>query len=128
MSFANKVTRGTYKFVSLIVKIILLALSALSISLSLPDAGKTQYFVFSSFQLIHGIYFNIQKLVKYFNGTPIVAFVRIPSEALSAWGPVFSNHLTLYSKDLKLVSLTISALKLVASSLNYNLKLPFVSE
>ena len=113
---------------SLIVKIILLALSALSISLSLPDAGKIQCFVFSSFQLINEIYFNLQKLVKYFNGTPIAAFVRIPSEALTAWGPVFSNHLALYSKDLKLLSLTISASKLVASSLNYNLKLPVVSE
>ena len=84
MSFANKVTTGTYKFVSLIVKIILLAFSALSISLSLPDAGKRQYFAYSSFQLINGIYFNLQKLVKYFNGTPIAAFVRIPSEAFSA--------------------------------------------
>ena len=50
----DKVTTGTYNFVSLIAKIILLALI-----LSAPAAVKTQYFVHLSFsstlQLINGI-------------------------------------------------------------------------
>ena len=40
----DKVTTGTYNFVSLIVKIILLALSALAISLSLPSEKKHNTF------------------------------------------------------------------------------------
>ena len=42
MSFANKVTPGTYNFVFLIVKIKILELA---VALSTPAANKTQYFV-----------------------------------------------------------------------------------
>ena len=80
MSFANKVTTGTYNLASLIVKLILLASS---ISLSLPDADKTQYFVHCTVQLTKGIYTELQKLLKYFNDSSILEFVRIPSAALS---------------------------------------------
>ena len=81
MSLADKVTTRTYSFVSLIVKIILLAL-ALSLALSLPAADKTQYFIHLNFnlifQLINGISSDIQKSPKYFNDTAIVAFLTIP--------------------------------------------------
>ena len=56
---------------SLIVKIILSPL---------PAADKTHYFVHLSFnstlQLINGISSDLQKLLKYFNGTTIVAFLK----------------------------------------------------
>ena len=84
----DKVTTGTYNCVSLIVKLMLLALSALAISLSLPSAEKTQYFVHLSFnstlQLINGISSDLQKLLKYFNDAAILAFFRIPSAAFEA--------------------------------------------
>ena len=78
MSLADKVTTGTYNFVSLIVKIIL-ALIFSSTLLSLPAADKTQYFVYLSFnstlQLINEISSNLEKLIKYFNGAAIVSFL-----------------------------------------------------
>ena len=51
LSLADTVTTGTYIFLSLIVKIILLPLLSLTLSLtlSLPFAEKTRYFVHSSF-------------------------------------------------------------------------------
>ena len=73
-------TTGAYNFVSLIVKIILLALLLLLISFSLPATVETQYFVHLSFnstlQLINGISSNLQKLLKYFNGTAIATFLK----------------------------------------------------
>ena len=46
----------------------------------LPAADKTHYFVHLSFnstlQLINGISSDLQKLLKYFNGTTIVAFLK----------------------------------------------------
>ena len=88
MSLADKVTTGTYNFVSLIVQIILLALSALAISLSLPVADKAHYFAHQSFnstlQLINGISSDLQKLLKCFNGTTIAAFLKIPLAAFGA--------------------------------------------
>ena len=123
MPFANKVTTGTYKFVSLIVKIILLELKLLSLSpwYSLPSADKTQYFAHLIFnfnlQLINAILSDLQKLFKYFSGTATVAIFRIPLAAFGAGlATVFPNNLVLYSKDLKLL-LVISSLKSVASSL-----------
>ena len=66
---------GTYNFVSLIVKIVLLELAPAS---SAPAAAKTQCFFHLSFkstlQLINGISNDCQKLLRYFNGTAIVAF------------------------------------------------------
>ena len=85
--------------------------------LSAPAAEKTQSFIHlsfnSTFQLINDISSDLQKLLKYFNDTAIVGFFKIPFAPSTS---VFSNHLALYSKDLKLLSLAISALKLVASS------------
>ena len=79
MSFADKTIIETYGFVSLIVKITLLGLASV---LSFSAAAKTQYFVHvsfnSTFQLTNGISNNAQKLFRYFNGTVIVAFFRIP--------------------------------------------------
>ena len=58
-----------------------LPLSLLSLSLSLPAAGSTQYFVHLSFNsalpLISSISSDLQKLLKYFNDTAIDAFCRI---------------------------------------------------
>ena len=123
MSLADKVTTGTYNFVSLILKIILLTLAFSLILLLLPAADKRQYFVHLSFnstlQLINGILSDLQKLLKYFNGTAIVAFFRISLALFGAgWATVFANNIDLLLKDLKLLLLAISALKLVASSLD----------
>ena len=89
MSFAHKVTTATY-FVLFIGKIKLLGL--LLLSLSGPAAEKIQYFLHlsfnCSFQLINGISCDLQKLLKYFNGTAIVAFLKF--------------HLLHQLKDLKL--------------------------
>ena len=128
MSLADKVTTGTYNFISLIVKIILLLLT-LSLTLSAPAADKTQYFVQLNFnstlQLINCISRDIQKLLQYFNGIAIVAFLQIPFAPSAA---VVSNELALYSKHLKLLLLEISASKLVATSLEQNHKLPVFSK
>ena len=87
---------------SFIVKIILLRLSLV---LSLPAAGKTQYLIHVNFhsilQLINGVSNDLEKFLKYFNGTEIVAFFRIP---LALFG------------DLKLAAFPILLLKLFASS------------
>ena len=73
----DKVAKGTYSFMSLIVKIMSLGLVFI---LSVPAADKTQSFVYSSLhsamQLINGISRDLQKLLKYFNGTAIVAFLE----------------------------------------------------
>ena len=102
MSLDDKVTIETHKLASLTVKITLLTL-LLSL-LSLPFADKTQYFVQLSFkstlQLLSGILSGLQKLSKYFNGTAIVAFPRIPL-ALFGTGSalVFPNNLAFYLKN-----------------------------
>ena len=65
---------------SLIVEIILLG--SILLALSAPAQDKTQYFVHLSFdstlQLINCISSDLQKLLKYFNGLAIVAFLKIP--------------------------------------------------
>ena len=90
---------------------------------------QTQYLIHlcynSIFQLINGASSNTQKLLKYFNGTAIVAFSRIPFVSSAS---LFPNNLALHSKDLKLSLLAISALKLVASSLERKHILLFVSK
>ena len=117
MSLVDKVTTGTNSFAPLIVKIILLALSLLLISFSLPAQGKTQYFVHLSFvsifQLINGILNDLQRLLKYFNRTAIIAFFRIPLAPLST---VFPINLALYLKELKCSMFSILVLKIVLSS------------
>ena len=65
-------------------------------------------------ELINDISSDVQKLLKYFNGASIVVFVRIPFAPSVL---VIPNNLALYMKGLKLLLLEISALKLVASSL-----------
>ena len=68
-------------------------------------------------QLINGTASDPHKLLKYFNGIAVAAFFRIPLPTFEAgWAAVFPNNLTLYLEDLKLLSLKIFALKLVASS------------
>ena len=88
----------------------------------MPFADKTQYFVHlrfnSTLQLSNGTSSDLQKLLKYFNGTAIVAFffefLYLDLEDLERLLP---NNLTLYLEDLKLLVLAISVLKLVTSSL-----------
>ena len=86
--------------------------------MSAPAADKTQYFVYLSFnstlQLINYISSDLQKLLKYFSGTAIAAFLKIPFAPFAA---VFPNNLALYLNDIKFSSLAISALKLIASPL-----------
>ena len=83
--------------------------------------SKTQYFVYlrssDSLQIINCISSHLHKLLKYFNGTAIVASVKIQI-ILSA--SVFPINLVLYLRDLKFPSIAISALKLVALSLEWN--------
>ena len=116
---AGKVTAGTYSFVSLIVKIILLGSAFV---LSLPAADKTQYFANLSFsstlELIYIISSDLHKLLKYFNDKAIVAFFRIPLTWFGLeWDSVFSSSLALYLKDIKLSVFVILLLPLVTSSL-----------
>ena len=63
---------------SLIIKIILLESAG---TFSTPAAAKTQCFVHLSFnstlQLINGISIDLQILLRYINGTEIVAFFKI---------------------------------------------------
>ena len=126
MSLADKVTTGTTitrynNFMSLIVKIIILALSS-SLTILVQPTEKTILHSHLSFnstlQVINGISSDLQKLCKYFNGTAIVAFLKIPFGGFSAdWAALFPNNLTLYLKNLKLSVLAILLLKLFASSL-----------
>ena len=78
MSLADIVGTGTCNFVSLIVKIILLALSLLLVSFLLTATDKSQYFFHLSFnstlKLINGISSDFQKLLRYINGTADVEF------------------------------------------------------
>ena len=89
--------------------------------LSVPAADKTQYFAHLSFnsilQLINRVSSDLQKLLRYFNGTVIVASFRIPLAWFgAAWATLFSNNLASYLKDLKLSVFSI-LLKLVVSFL-----------
>ena len=117
MSLDDKVTTGTYNFVPLIVKIILLGLAFV---LSLPAADRTQHFVHLSsnytLQLINGISSNLQKLLKHFNGTATVAYFRIPLVLFGLGWPLFPNNLALYLKDLKSSVFPKLLLKPAASS------------
>ena len=68
-------------------------------------------------------------LLKSFNDTAIVTFFRILLAWFRVgWATAFPNNLALYSKDLKSSVFSISLLKLVDSSLEYNHKRPVVSE
>ena len=59
----------------------------------------------------------------------IVAFLKIPiAWFVLRWVTVFPNNLSLYSKDFKLLTVAISALKLVASFFDEIYNLPVVSE
>ena len=104
---------GNYNFVSLIVKIILLELAS---SLSLPPIAKTQCFVHFSFhstlELINDISFDHQKLLRYLNGTAIVAFSTVPFAAA-----VLPINFVLSLKDFKILVFTILEPKSFASFL-----------
>ena len=104
MSFADKVSIGTYNLMSLIVKMILTLQSSLMLY-SVPPTDKTQYFVHLSFNFTN------------FNGKAIVAFLRNPFAALAGWADVSPNNLALYLKNFKSSTFSLSGLKLVASSL-----------
>ena len=99
---------------SLIVKTILLGLAFV---LSAPAAGKTKYFVYLCFnsplQLINGILIDLPKLLKILMAKQMLHFFRIP---LAPSSSVFPNNLAIYLKDLKLLVLVKSALKLFAPS------------
>ena len=109
---------------SLIVKIILLLLSSFLLwALRVPATSKTQCFVHlsfnSTFQLINGISSDIQKLLKFCNGTAIVAFLEIRLAASGAdCATLFPNNFALYLKDLKLLVFAMFLLKLTAASLD----------
>ena len=102
---------------SLIVKIISLSLTV-PLTLSKPAAEKMQYFVHLSFtstlKLINAISSDLQKLLKYFNDTAIVPFLKI---LFAPSATVVFNNLDSYSKDLNSSVFAISTLKLFASSL-----------
>ena len=86
---------------SLIVKIILLELAS---ALSAPAAYKTQFFVNFSFnsilQLINGNSSDLQKLLKYFDGSDIIAFLDIPFTPSTS---AYPNNSVLYLKKSKLL-------------------------
>ena len=85
---------------------------------STPAATKAQCLVHlifnSTLQLINGISSDHQKLLRYFNGTVMAVFFRIP---LLPSATVFPNNLALYLKDLKALVLAIIAFKFAASPL-----------
>ena len=102
------------------------------IRLSLTPVDKKHYFVHLSFsstlELIHDILSDLQKLLKCFNGTGIVAYFRIPLAAFGAGlATVVPNSFALFLKDLKLSSLAIPALNVFALTLEQNYKFPIVS-
>ena len=73
----------------------------------------------STFQLINGISSDIQKLLKFCNGTAIVAFLKIRLAASGAdCATLFPNNFALYLKDLKLLVFAMFLLKLTAASLD----------
>ena len=109
LSFADKVSKGTYNFLSLVVWIILLELT---LPLPWQFADKTQWLVHlslnSTLQLINGLSSDLQKLLRYFQGTVTVVFFKIPFAASAS---VFPNSLPLYLKELKALFSVLSALK-----------------
>ena len=77
----------------------------------------------------YGILSDLQKLLRYFDRTVIIAFFSIPFVWFGTdLVTVFLNKLALYVNDLKSFSTSISALTLVASSLEKYHKLPALSE
>ena len=97
----DKVTTGTYNFVSVILNVALDgATIAGSASASTVISAKAQFFVqvkiISTSQLINGIFKLLQKLLKCFNGTTTSASVN---ESLFS---VFPTMLVLHSKDSEL--------------------------
>ena len=53
-------------------------------------------------QLINDISSDLQKLFRYFNGTGVAAFLKIP---FAPSARVFPNNLVLHMKDLKIISI-----------------------
>ena len=81
LSFADKVTIGTWSFASVILKV---ALSAPVASALAPIAAEvnTQFSIYlnesSILQLINGVSNDLQKLLKYFSGIAIFALFFLP--------------------------------------------------
>ena len=117
MPLADKVTTETCAFYVPFFCAFYSEEKIITISICILSTSYRQYFDHLSFnstlQLINDISSDLQKLLKYVNGTTVAAFLIIPFAPFAA---VFSNSLALYSKNLKLLSLAISALKLVALS------------
>ena len=68
-------------------------------------------------QLINGISSDLQKLLRYINGTLIVVFFKIPLLLYGAgWTSVSPANLISYMKALKVALIPITALSLVTSS------------
>ena len=106
---------------SLIVTITLLKSA---FALSVPAADKTQCFDHVSFyynlQLINGISSGLQKLFRYFNGTAIILFFRIPLVLFGAvWAAAFPKNLDLSMKGLTAMDLGVGVLKGRAHPLNF---------
>ena len=81
---------------SFIVKIIL---SVLALSSSAPAVDETIVCPFNVLfysPITNCISSDLQKLLKYFNGTEVVAFLRTPFVSTAL---LFPNRLTLYSKN-----------------------------
>ena len=122
LSFTDKVTTGTYNFVSFLVKIILLELAPSLSLLPTSATGKTQCFFHLSFdstlQLMNDISGDCQKLHRYFDSTAIVTFLKIPLVWFGAGCVIVGpSKLVLYLKDFKFSLFSISLLKLVVWSL-----------
>ena len=104
MSFSfDKVTTGTYKFVSVILNVAPDGAIIGGLRTAFTDiSAKAQFFDHVKFnstsQLINGISKLLQKLLKSFNGTTTFTSVN---ESLS-WGG-FPTMLVLYLKDSELV-------------------------
>ena len=114
LSLTDKVTTGTNNCVPFMVKIILLELA----SLSAPAADKTQYFAYLSFNSTLHLSMAFRLISKnYLN--------ILMAQQLLHFLKFHSLHQLQFS--LKLLLLTVSILKLVASSFEQNHKL-LVSE
>ena len=95
LSSFDKVTTGTYNFVSLIIN-----------TASPAPVDNTHSFFYVKFnlilQLIKGISNDLKKLLKYFNGTTTFTFNLLTPAALPATSVTLPNNLILYLKESEL--------------------------
>ena len=118
MSLVDKVSRGTYHLASIIVNFA-----------ESPELDKVQSSIQFNLrrllQLINYISSDLQKLLRYFNGTTILVFFKklFPSAASA----VFPTRVALYLNDSELSVLKSALLAGTSSLLNCH-KLPDISE